>query len=235
MGLAQPRVQQPQIIVDLGDGGHRAAGIMAAGALVDGDRRLQAFDQIDVGPLQLMEKLPGVDRQAFDVLPLSLGIERVEGQGAFARAAGAGDHHEAIAGDVEIDVLQVVHAGAANADALARGRFDFRGFSIHGDLRRTPEDAVGNLSLYVQCAGFSQSSASRGRGPGIREGAARGTVLFSSDENRDSPPGDLHSEVRRCVIHGIVDGWIFERRGYFMTAAETGVRLGPRGPAARRL
>ena len=123
--LAQPRVQQPQVIVHFGDRRHRAAGIVAAGALVDGDRRLQALDEVNVGPLQLMEKLPGVDRQAFDVLPLPLGIERVEGQRTLARAAGTGNHHEPVAGDVDIDVLQVMHAGAADADALARGCFDF--------------------------------------------------------------------------------------------------------------
>ena len=147
MGLAQPRVKQPQVIVDFGDGGHRAARIVAAGALVDGDRRLQALDEIDVGPLELMEELPGVDRQAFDVLPLSFGIERVEGQRTLARAAGTGDHHQPVAGQVDVDVLQVVNAGAANADALARGRFDVRGFSIHAHYRRTPEDATGNFLL----------------------------------------------------------------------------------------
>ena len=66
-------------------------GLLAAGPLVDRDRRLQALDQVDVGPLQLVEELPGVDREAFDILPLPLGIERVEGQRALARAAGAGD------------------------------------------------------------------------------------------------------------------------------------------------
>ena len=118
MGLAQPRVKQPQVIVDFGDRGHRAPRIVPAGALIDGDRRLQALDEIDVGPLELMEELPGVDRQAFDVLPLPFGIERVEGQGTLARPAGTGDHHQPVAGEVEVDVLQVVHAGAANADAL---------------------------------------------------------------------------------------------------------------------
>ena len=70
--LAQPGIEQPQIVVDLGDRGHGAAGIVAAGPLVDGNRRLQALDQVDVGPFELMEELPGVDREAFDILPLAL-------------------------------------------------------------------------------------------------------------------------------------------------------------------
>ena len=40
--LAQPRHQQPQVVVDLGHRGHRAPRVGRAGALVDRDRRLQA-------------------------------------------------------------------------------------------------------------------------------------------------------------------------------------------------
>ena len=133
--LAQPGEQQPQIVVDFGDRGHGAAGIVAAGPLVDRDRRLKALDQIDVGPFQLMQELPGVGREAFDVLPLPLGIERVEGQRALARPAGPGDHHEAVAGDVEVEVLQVVHPRPADADALGRGRLDFRRHPVHARYR----------------------------------------------------------------------------------------------------
>ena len=96
--FAQPSIEQPHVIVNLGDRGHRAAGIMAAGPLIDGDRRLQALDQVDVRPFELMEELPGVGRKAFDILPLSFGIEGVEGQRALARPAGAGDDDQAIAG-----------------------------------------------------------------------------------------------------------------------------------------
>ncbi len=80
-----------------------------SGALVNGDRGLQALDQIHVRPFHLVQELPGVDRQALDVLPLSLGIQGVEGQGAFSRSARPGENHHPIAGDIEIDVLEVVH------------------------------------------------------------------------------------------------------------------------------
>ena len=81
---------------------------MAAGPLIDGNRRLQTLDQIDIRPFELMEELPGVGREAFDILPLSFGIERVEGQRALARPAGTGNHDQAIAGQSKIEVLQVV-------------------------------------------------------------------------------------------------------------------------------
>jgi len=61
------------MVVDFGDRGHGATRILAAGALIDRDRRLQTLDQIDVGPFHLVQKLPRVDRQALDVLPLPFG------------------------------------------------------------------------------------------------------------------------------------------------------------------
>ena len=129
--LAQPGEQQPQIIVDFRDRGHGAAGIVAAGPLVDRDRRLEALDQIDVGPLELVEELAGVGRKAFDVLPLAFGIEGVEGQRTLARSARPGDDNEAVAGNVEVDVLQVMHPRPADADRLGRGRLDFRRHPMH--------------------------------------------------------------------------------------------------------
>ena len=82
--FAKPREKQPQIVVDLGDRGDRAARVVAAGPLIDGDRRLQALDEIDVRPFELVEELPGVGREAFDILPLPLGEDRVECQRTLA-------------------------------------------------------------------------------------------------------------------------------------------------------
>ncbi len=114
--LAESGEEQPQIVVHLGDGGHGAPRVAAARALVDAQRGGEAFDQIDVGPLQLVEKLASIDRQALDVLPLPLGVERIERQAAFAGTAGPGDDDELAVGDVEVDVLEIVYARAANAD-----------------------------------------------------------------------------------------------------------------------
>ena len=46
-----------------------------------GEMQKPDVDQIDVGPLHLVEELASVDRKAFDVLPLPFGVDRVEGQG----------------------------------------------------------------------------------------------------------------------------------------------------------
>ena len=91
------------------------------------DRR-QPFDRIDVGPLELIEELAGIDREAFDILPLPLGKQRVKRQTAFAGAAGAGNDDQLAAGNVEVDVFQVVRsrrrefAGNRPLGARAAGR-----------------------------------------------------------------------------------------------------------------
>ena len=128
-------------------------GLWLPGPLIDRDRRLKAVDQIDVGPFQLVEELPGVDRQAFDVLPLAFGVERVEGQRTLARAAGAGDDHEAVAGDVEIDVAEVVRSRAADADALDGRGLDFGPLPVHATHSRLGGCGVKPL-IVRQCKAF---------------------------------------------------------------------------------
>ena len=51
MRPADSRVQQPQVVVDLGDGSHGRARVVGRGLLVDGDRGRQPLDLIDVGLL----------------------------------------------------------------------------------------------------------------------------------------------------------------------------------------
>ena len=110
VALADAGVEDAEVIVDLGDGADGGARIAAGGLLLDADRRRQAGEVIDIRLLQLAEELPGVARQRFDVAALPLGVERVEGQRALARAADAGEDDQLVAGQVEIDVAEVVLA-----------------------------------------------------------------------------------------------------------------------------
>jgi hypothetical protein len=65
-----------------------------------------------------LQELAGVDRQAFDILPLAFGKQGVKCQRAFARSAGTGDHDQPVARQVQVDVFQVVDAGTADGDRL---------------------------------------------------------------------------------------------------------------------
>ncbi len=72
--------QQAQVIVDFGDRADGRPRVVRSRLLLDGNRRRQAFDQVDIRLLHQLQKLPGVGRQRFDVTPLALGIQGVEGE-----------------------------------------------------------------------------------------------------------------------------------------------------------
>ncbi len=78
---------------------------------------------LDVRPLELPEELASVGAERLDVAPLPLGVERVEGQRGFARAADAGEDHELPLGDLQPLDVEVVLLRADDLDevGLARG------------------------------------------------------------------------------------------------------------------
>ena len=93
---------------------------MACALLVDGDGRAEALDVVDVGLLHAAEELAGVGGEGLDVAALALGVDGVEGQGALARAGEAGDNHKLVPGDRDVDVLEVMLAGAFDEDGISR-------------------------------------------------------------------------------------------------------------------
>ncbi len=126
MRLADVRVQQPEVVVNLRGGGDDGARAAAGTALFDGNGRRQALDEIHVRLLHLVEELPGVGGQALDVFALALGINRVERQRRFAAAAQAGDDDQPVARDVQREVLQIVLTRAADADEFLAHSREFR-------------------------------------------------------------------------------------------------------------
>ena len=119
VGHADARPQQPHVVVDLGDGADRRARVLRGGLLLDRDGGRQAVDLVDVRLLHHLQELPGVGRQRLDVAALALGVDGVEGERGFARAGQAGEHHQLVARDLDVDVLEVVLARAADRDHAA--------------------------------------------------------------------------------------------------------------------
>jgi len=101
------------------------------GLLFDGDRGAQPFDVIHVWLVHLIEELAGVGGEAFDVAALSFGVDGVEGETGFSRAAESGDDGEFVAGDCCADVFEVMFARAFDRDEIVgRGCCFFGGHVI---------------------------------------------------------------------------------------------------------
>jgi hypothetical protein len=73
--------------------------------LLNGNGGRQAFDVIDIRLFHQGQKLACIGRQRFNIAALAFGIKGVEGEGGLAGAGQAGNHHELVAGQVEVDVL----------------------------------------------------------------------------------------------------------------------------------
>ena len=116
--LADTGEEQPQVVVDLGNGSDRRARIVRRRLLLDGDCGRQPLDMLDVRLLHHREELARVGRERLDIAPLPLGVDGVEGERRLARTRKPRDHHQPVAGDVDVDAFQVVRPGAADANEV---------------------------------------------------------------------------------------------------------------------
>ena len=83
---ADARVEQAQVVVDLGDRADRRARVARGRLLVDRDRRREPVDRVDVGLLHHLQELARVGGERLDVAALALGVDRVEGERRLARS-----------------------------------------------------------------------------------------------------------------------------------------------------
>src|SRR5262249_49751355 len=109
------------------------ARVFAGRLLLDADRGRQAGQQIDVRLLQLAEKLAGGGGERFDVAALSLRIERGEGKRNFSGGRDGGENDQVVARQIEIDVLQIMFAGASDDNGLVIHRAE-----VSGKMGRNP-------------------------------------------------------------------------------------------------
>ena len=113
---ADPCVQHPQEVVDLGDRPDGRPGVPPGRFLRDRDRRRQARHQIDVRLGHLAHELAGVIGQALDVPPLAFGVQRVEGQRRFSAAGDPRKTDQLAPLEGQVDVVEVVFPRALHAD-----------------------------------------------------------------------------------------------------------------------
>jgi hypothetical protein len=139
--LPELRVENAQIVVDLGDRPHRGSRVRRRALLLDRDRRREAAQGFDLRPIELPEELPRVGAQRLDVAPLPFGVEGVERQARLAGPARPREDDERALGDREPVDVEVVLAGppdlhevrfARRAGALRRRGEARRGGARHG-------------------------------------------------------------------------------------------------------
>ena len=115
---ADARIQQAQIVVNLGYRAHGRTRILRGCLLVDGNRRGKPVDGIDIGLVHLAEEHPRIGAQAFHIAPLPLGIHGVEGKAGFAAPGKPRDDGQFVARDDHVDILQIILSGALDADVF---------------------------------------------------------------------------------------------------------------------
>ena len=93
---ADARVEQAQKIEAFGGSRDGGAGVARRGFLADGDGRRDAVDFVDIRFLHAFEKLACVGGKGFDITPLALRVDGVEGERAFPRPGYAGDYGELV-------------------------------------------------------------------------------------------------------------------------------------------
>ena len=120
VGHTDPGVEEPEVVVDLGDGADGGAGVAARRLLIDRDRRGEPFDEVDVRLVHLAEELPGVCGEALDVAALPLGVDRVERQRRLAGAGQSGEDDQTVARQVQVEVPEVVLPRTTDVDRFAR-------------------------------------------------------------------------------------------------------------------
>ena len=116
VGLPGPAVEQPQVVVDLRHRAHGGAGVVGGGFLINGDGGTEALNGVHIGLIHLTQELAGVGTEGLHVAPLALGENRVKGQGGLAGPRHPGEDNQLITGNLQVQVLQVMLPGPANAD-----------------------------------------------------------------------------------------------------------------------
>ncbi len=86
----------------------------------------QVLDDVNVGTFELGEEGAGVVPKCFEVAALPFGVQGIERQGTFARAARPGDDAESAQRQVDVYIMQVMRARPTDmnpAVGLGGGKF----------------------------------------------------------------------------------------------------------------
>ena len=118
---ANAREEQPQTVQELGRGAKGRAHAGHTRSLPQCEGGGHVLDQVDVGAGGLREAAARVGRERLEVAAAALGIEHAQSQARLAGAGDPGDAHKLAKWHGYVNVLEVVHACAADLDGARSG------------------------------------------------------------------------------------------------------------------
>src|ERR1700757_3255664 len=101
-------------MINFSDGSNSRLSSATRDPLFNGNGWRQPIHQVNIRFFQLFDELAGIWRHAVEESALAFGKKNVECERRFPRTAKTGDHHHLIAWNTDIDVLQVMLAGAVD-------------------------------------------------------------------------------------------------------------------------
>ena len=142
-------VQHAQIVVHLRHGADSRARVARGRFLLDRDGRRQPANGVVLRLVHLPQKLPCVAGQALDVTALPLGVDGVERERRLTAARHARDHHQALLGDREGDVLEIVLARTAHDDGFRFSIAHRHGVALRPRRCKAPRGGSASLKVEV--------------------------------------------------------------------------------------
>ena len=128
VGHAQSGKKQAVMVQNLHHRTHGTAGVAVHRFLVDGNRRRNAPHTFYLRVFHATDELAGISRQRFNKTALALLKHRIKSKAGLARTRNAGHHHDRIARNFQIHMLQVVFMGVADIDKLGHRNKDWNFF-----------------------------------------------------------------------------------------------------------
>ena len=110
--------------------------------MINRNRRAQALDSIDSGLINLTQKLASIGTERFHIAPLPFCKDGVKSQRRLARPRNSGEDDQAISGQFQINVFEIVLPSSSNTDHVV------------------PE-VEGTLPLVTSVVGLSRASTQR--------------------------------------------------------------------------
>ena len=114
--LGRARVEQLQMVIELSHRADRGARGTHGIGLVNRNRRWHAFDPVHCRFVHAVQELARIGREGFDIAALAFGKQRVKHQRRLAGTAGASHNCHFIGSNVQVKILEIVLACAADAD-----------------------------------------------------------------------------------------------------------------------